>query len=75
MSDCCMITSMMSLIVITGVYVYCGIDCLIKPFIKEQEEKEKAKAIDINKNIELQNYSKESKPLLSPTIYSQPYTT
>jgi hypothetical protein len=71
MSECCMITSMMSLIVITGVYVYCGIDCLIKPFIKEQEEKAK----DIDKDIELQNYSKESKPLLSPTIYSQPYTT
>jgi hypothetical protein len=73
MSDCCMITSMMTLIVITGFYVYCGIDCLIKPFIKDQEEK--AKAIDVDKDIELQNYSKESKPLLTPTIYLQPYTT
>ena len=71
MSDCCMITSMMTLIVITGFYVYCGIDCLIKPFIKEQEEK--AKAIDINKNIELQNLSKENQPLLTSTINSQPY--
>ena len=68
MSDCCMLISMMGLTVMAGFYIYCGIECFIKPYIKEDTEEE----ANINKNIELQTYSKENQPLLTPTICSQP---
>ena len=69
MGDCCTLISMTGLIVVTGFYVYCGIQCFIKPYIKE----EKDMYYNINKNIELQNLSKENQPLLTSTINSQPY--
>ena len=68
MSDCCMLISMMGLTVMAGFYIYCGIECFIKPYIKEETEEK----TNINKNIELQTYSKENQPLLTPIISSQP---
>ena len=79
MGDCCTLVSMTGLIVITGFYIYCGIQCFIKPYLKEdediediEEESEIETEKDINKNIELQNFSTENQPLLTPTICSQP---
>ena len=87
MGDCCTLISITGLIVITGFYIYCGIQCFIKPYLKEDEDIEDIEDIeedteieteiekDRNKNIELQNFSTENQPLLTPTIYSQPYKT
>ena len=89
MGDCCTLVSMTGLIVITGFYIYCGIQCFIKPYLKEDEDIEDIEDIeeeieqeteqetekDRNKNIELQNFPTENQPLLTPTIYSQPYKT
>ena len=71
MGDCCTLISMTGLIVMTGFYVYCGIQCFIKPYIKEEIEIEHNR----NNNVELQNLSKEKQPLLTTTINSQPYKT